>query len=447
MFPVRSVVPALAVGAAASLLFFSPELHAHSGPARSVGVVVAQGDAAQLLVRTTYGMVRTRDAGVTFEWLCGDAVGFDANIELPPAVIFGDAAITIGTFKGPSLSLDGGCDWQALPGEVTDKFFRTITPDGGDNRAVAMSVNVLGGDTFEVELWSTDTNGQQWSRLGTPPPNDFFAFDVQVAPSDPNRIYLAGHDGPVWDQKQVVMRSDDRGQSWQRLEAPSEAIDTVTTLVGIDPQNADLFYVTSATHAQQSSFRVLRSSDGASFEELVSWPQESASVALSPDGTSIAMGNGSMGLWVASVAASQATVSFEAAATIAVSCLNWQPSGLYACADEALDGYTVGVSSDGGASFAPFMKVGSPCAPIECAETTSVGGTCPAQWEVEYLELGADNCSTYDGGQAANPTAPEPSGCAVVASVFANGPPSDGRSGWLLIAAALVLVLRRDRQR
>jgi len=65
-------------------------------------------------------------------------------------------------------------------------------------------------------------------------------------------------------------------------------------------------------------------------------------------------------------------------APLPVDCLTWAYAGLYACADEAIAGFTIGVSTDGGETFTPILHL-KDLTPASCASASSAG-SCAAQW-------------------------------------------------------------------
>jgi hypothetical protein len=197
---------------------------------------------------------------------------------------------------------------------------------------------------------------------------------------------------------------------------------------------------------------VLHSSDGGeSFTKVFARNSPPGGFALSPDGAAIAVGGPLAGLWVADTS----TLVFQQTNDIVVKCLWWEASGLYACAEELVDGYLVGVSQDEGATFAPLATQSSACGPPErCGATTSVGAQCPALWTIEQRELdacpddgsggasgvggaahGGGHAEGGSGGSAALSDG-SPSGCACSSAAPARG-------AWWLGLAPLLWVRRR----
>jgi len=132
---------------------------------------------------------------------------------------------------------------------------------------------------------------------------------------------------------------------------------------------------------------------------------------------------------------------FTKVSELAVRCLTWDDSGLYACADQFIDGYNVGVSVDDGATFAPLSQQDSPCGPPDsCGAGTSIGDECPGRWPAESAELGAPiSCDGESGGAGASSGS---AGCRI--EPLDNDGDRPG-AGWIATLAGLGLLLRRRR--
>src|SRR6185436_15964627 len=84
--------------------------------------------------------------------------------------------------------------------------------------------------------------GKSFHALGPTLPESLrLVATVDVAPSNPQRIYLSGW-GP--NSTGVLLRSDDRGETYSALRLPTDAEnDEVPFIAAVDPDNADALYV------------------------------------------------------------------------------------------------------------------------------------------------------------------------------------------------------------
>jgi uncharacterized protein (TIGR03382 family) len=317
-----------------------------------------------------------------------------------------------------------------------------VQPEADPSHALAISSNCKADLSCEVRLWASADDAKSWSEIGTQPPSDFLALSLAVAPSDPVRIYLTGKNQPPLAPEGSLMRSADRGQSWTRLVIPGTHDDALGYMGGVDPSDPDRIYIGVVETAPDDKsnvllFSLLVSDDGGeSFQTAFERPAGFAGFALSPDGGRVALSSRTDGLWVAEIA----TLQFAKISEVHASCLTWTAAGIYACTDQFLDGFNVGLSSDDGKTFTPLSELGSPCgSPAWCAPSTIVGAECPGRWVQEKAELGAPGCDdSTTGGGAPPPPLDEPTcGCQSAAAGSAGA--------WPALALLATIVGRRRR--
>ena len=361
----------------------------------NAGLVVRHPtDANRLVVRSTYGLLHSDDGGGRWLWSCAAAIGWNSDTE-DPVVQFTAERLLVGSFKGLAISSPDACDWRFLGGAGEGKFFRDIVLSD-PTHAFAVASNGLGNDAFAVQVWQSSDAGNSWSTLGVAPPSDFLAVGISTS-ADGGRIYLSGRDGnSAAGYHSVLQRSDDGGQSWQRMLVPSAANDNaVSYLAAVHPTRPDVVYVANieVLGIEVKKYQLMVSEDGGqSFTSLFQRERAVAGFALSPDGSQLALGGPEDGLFVGATSDHK----LSQVNTLRVGCLSWHPEGLYACADEFKDGFALGLSQDNGATFEALMHLDSPCGVLECAASTVVGKDCPARWNVEKTELGAQDCAVAE---------------------------------------------------
>jgi MYXO-CTERM domain-containing protein len=403
-------------------------------------IVVDPSDPATIYVRTTYGLLSSRDAGKVWYWTCPDAIGFDANIEDPALVVLADGTLVVGTFGGLSVSSQEACQFDLVGGDLIGRNFKDVQPEADPSHALAISSNCKSDLSCEVRLWASPDDAKSWSEIGAQPPSDFLALSLGVAPSDPARIYLTGKNQPPLAPEGSLMRSDDRGQSWTRLSIPGTHDDALAYMGGVDPGDPDRLYVgrvetDPGDKTKVLLFALLVSEDGGeSFQTAFERSAGFAGFALSPDGARVALSGRTEGLWLAEAS----TMQFAKISEVHASCLTWTEVGIYACTDQFLDGFNVGLSSDDGKTFMPLSELGSPCgSPAWCAPSTTVGAECPGRWVQEKVELGAPGCDdpTTGGGPAPPPLDEPTCGCQTA--------PAGGAGAWPALALLAVFGRRR----
>jgi MYXO-CTERM domain-containing protein len=440
---IKTGSPAPLVLSLAAALAVPLEAAAHGRFPEAGMIATDPSDPDRLFVRTTYGATVTEDHGATWYWICPESIGFNADKEDPPVVITGDGTVVAGTFGGLSVAPDG-CDFGYQGGELEGRFFVDVQPGGSAERVVAVSSNGLDNFAFEVNLWASSDSGASWAHVGASPPADFLALGLGVSASDEARLYLTGRDGTSDAALAgAVYRSDDGGETWTRFAVPGTGAtadeQTLPYIGGVDPSDPDTLYVGVITTRMNvvTRFELLASHDGAeSWESVFAVADEVSGFALSPDGQTVAVAGPKQGLWTAPAD----TLAFTKVSELHIRCLTWAERGIYACTDQFVDGYSLGLSEDDGVTFTPLAELGSPCGPPpSCGSETSTARECTARWPLEKQELNAQDCGA--AGAGGEPPPPDGESCSC------RTPGADARSPALLAALGLALALGARRRR
>ncbi|MGK3984155.1 hypothetical protein WME99_14015 [Sorangium sp. So ce136] len=445
---------ALGLGAAAACLALSASTPASAnGRYPAAGqILVDPSDPDHIALRATYGLLVTRDGGERWSWICEGAIGY-SGFEDPMMVITGGGSILAGLFDGLSATHDGGCQWEMAEGELAQRNIVDLSIDRADPAsAILLGSSVLASDAIVTQVWESKDDGRTWTQAGADLPSTFLGVTLDSAPSDPRRIYVSGRwNGPTFQG--IVKRSSDRGATWEDFEVPGSDDRNLPYLGAVDPVDPDVVYVRRDGDGADA---LLVSRDGGATWREVFQATSLLGLALSPDGTMIAAGSDEDGLWIAPTA----TLEFSRVGQLGVRCLTWTEQGLFACADEPVDGFTAGVSTDGGKTFSPLMTLDRLCgSPPACASESSTGQTCPPLWPSTASFIGAKgSCGAGSGSSAASggTGASDGGGEATAGGTGASdgggsscGASAGGRSGALLlgmVAAGGALLRARRRQ-
>jgi hypothetical protein len=367
-------------------------------------LVINPSDPRHMLLRTSYGFVQTVDGGDTWHWFCEGAMNPPSDDD-PALELLGDGTIIVQVLRPPygiATSRDRGCTWESTPALFADRIVRDMTQNPTDPAGALVLAsryeNDGGRDTQVAFVAETKDNARTWTKLGTNLPNpDLAVHSLEVARSDPNRIYVSGvhqRTGAF-----MLMRTENRGTSWAATAIPAPAwdaghLDSVAYIGAVDPTNADRVYVRVLRdyyEPDRSPGALLVSSDkGRTWRELAQSSGPMLGLALSPDGTKLAYGTSS-GLFDdknailpgGAVYVGPPLGPFAKVNTQQNRCLKWTAASLYACGTEgilgAYDPFTVGSSSDDGATFKPKYTRATTCH-LACAAGTQVANVCPSEW-------------------------------------------------------------------
>lgn len=355
-----------------------------TGPAAANGrypladqIVIDPREPAHLVARATFGLLDSDDGGHTWRWICESAFG-SFGFEDPPFAVTASGSTVVAASKGLSISPDRGCSWTR-PGIVGTRFgvdvtIRTARP----HEALAILSTYTDG-AYSVTLVETLDDGTTWNEVGPPFGADFLATTLEVAPTDPDRVYVAGKIIP--HGQAALQRSDDGGHTWVRF--PLDMAGSFSIYIGaVDPRNRDVVYLRTTA---DDLGRVLVSNDGgATWKEIWQAPGDVSGFALSADGTTLAVGGPALGVSVASTT----EYAFRRTSVIAAYCLAWSGPRLLACAKEAIDRFTIGVSQDQGEHFEALLHL-SDVRPRSCAPDASTA-VCTTDWDGVATVLGVD---------------------------------------------------------
>jgi MYXO-CTERM domain-containing protein len=374
--------------AATSLLAAAPSALANGRFPSAEQLVVEPGNPSHIAVQVTYGFIQTRDAGATWHWTCEDAAGYGGVLD-PPIALLDTGVLIAGVFDGLVVSSADGCDLGFVPG-LEGKFFVDVSASKVDpRRAIAVSSNGLGGNQFDTRLWASTDTAATWSPAGVPLPSDFLALTADAAPSNEQRVYLSGFVIPSsTNYIGSLARSSDGGASWEIVDIPGSTNTSGPYLAAIDPNDPDTIYV----RLEGDIGVLLVSHDaGDTWETVFTATSQLLGFALSPDGTEVRVGTETDGIH----GASASDLVFSQVSSLGVRCLTWSGDVLYACAKEAVAGFTIGKSLDKGVTFQPIHNLPCLSGPDPaCAAGTTIADECPGPWAAQKQVLQTDLCET-----------------------------------------------------
>jgi MYXO-CTERM domain-containing protein len=396
-------------------------------------IVIDPANADHLVARATFGLLGSDNAGQRFRWVCETAVGY-FGVDDPPIAVTANGSVVVASSKGLSVSPDGGCMWIRNAG-LTGTWFGvdvTVVP-ARPHEALAVLSNFQDG-AYTVSVVKTVNDGASWDELVSTLGTSFLATTIEVAPSNPDRVYVSGKVLPGGTA--AMMRSDDGARTFSPF--PLDLTGAFSIFIGaVDPHDPDIVYL--RTNADDIG-RVLVSHDGAkSWNEIWQAPDDVSGFALSPDGATLAVGASSVGVSVASTS----DFAFRRTSNVGVYCLTFWGQRLLVCTKEAIDGFSIGVSDDLGEHFDALLHL-SDVLPRGCAFDASAA-VCALDWENVAMAIGAD-AGARGASDAGAPTAPPSSDGCDCALGPAGVVPSN--NAWALaVAGAIASVLRRRRTR
>ncbi len=448
---------------AAALLITPTSASANGRFPTAQHVVVGSGAASSVIaLRTTFGVLLSRDAGRTFVWLCEEGMYFPLVPSLnfdPPVEINSAGAVVFGFENGIRHSVDAckADDARATPGHVFADL--TATPSGD----VIFAIEGAQGAANAVYRG----DGTSFTRLGEGVSNVLFDT-IEVAPSSPSRLYLTGRNVETFAP--VFYRSDDGGVTLTAITPDAGTADSLW-VSGVDPTAPDTVYVRAAMGL---GTELRRSTDGGrSFRTITATRDPMLGFAISDDGRTLWVGSIDAGL----VRSDDGGESFHQVNRLPVFCLRQHANTLWACSDWINTPFALGRSADRGATFdavLSFSNFAQFVGPPTCEARSEGTDICIERWPAQRRMLEApDNPVTppdagrrdagVDASADASLDAPRDGAFDVIADARADAatmPPSDPgacscraaasshpHAAWALSSGLLAMLGRRRRNR
>ncbi len=347
-------------------------------------IVFSPSNPDLIVVRATYGLLPSFDHGATWTFLCEDALGLPQGADYDPAIgLTAKQSLVVGLILPPGLevSADTGCNWScaggALSGEaIADIAVRANAPDTVVALTSTVFVDDAGGGEHSQVFQSID-DGASFAPLGVAIDPAVLVTTVEVAPTDPHRLYVSGGRGFGPTRTASLFVSMDDGATWSEQPAPLDlSYESGIYIGGVDPSDADRVYLRTGgigTSGEGRSRLLVTANAGQSFATVLTLTGEMLGFALSPDGSTIYAGGVEDGLLVGD----RASFTFVHRSTLHVECLAARGTELWACADQA-SGFFVGLSMDDGASFSAKLSRDGVKGPIACGAGPSSAVACGA---------------------------------------------------------------------
>jgi hypothetical protein len=388
---------------------------------RAQRVVQDPMDGNVIAIYGTYGLLITTDGGQNWQHVCEGATGPFAG-EDPLLELLPEGRLLMGTDLGLASSQFPPCDWQlslepAMPGSVQDITRHPTEP----STVIALLSSNASGE-YESSLRRSIDGGSIW-QAPVALPNDRIVrgLTLDLAPSDPSRIYVSGFNDAG---EGVLLRSEgasDAGADWQAFPIPETGLSAAPYIAAVDPLNPDRLFVRTDVlkdidGVQTPEDALWYSGDGGnSWTNVIRRRAKLLGFALSPDNQFLLAAYGDpllfgylvatdqMGIYRIPIAdlladPANAEAKFEKIYPGNVTCLKWNANGLFACVVQTLVGFELGQASDASFTletpqpFSPLLDL-TRVLPLSCpndAKAAACLNDLNTGWPSVCLRLGAD---------------------------------------------------------
>ncbi len=205
------------------------------------GLTKGSSNPQTLYAATGGGFCITKDGGTTWTKASADASNPSASsIQALTLAVDPTNPQTVYFESGPLYkSTDGGTTWTRIwsPTNLQTTEWRTdiraIAVDPSNPQTIYLGM-AAGASLVERRVLKTTDGGKTWTPVDSGLPSKIYVQSIEIDPSNPRTLYLAGSDG--------VFKSTDGGASWAILSnMPAEAGTSLRVLV-VDPKNPRTSY-------------------------------------------------------------------------------------------------------------------------------------------------------------------------------------------------------------
>jgi len=403
--------PGALPAALAVLAALAPGAGAKGGPPVTSGVYFRPGDARSILVRSTFGLLVSRDAGCSFRWVCEQAIGYGGEFA-PKYAMGAGGTIFATTYTGLRVSRDGGCTWTT----ATDD-----RPAGDPGRLAGIWIDALelgpDGDVWVAtadsgrpnDVYRSTDGGRTFAPRNLRSPTIWWK-SVKVAPSDARRVYVTGYqvasptlpDGGQGTPLAHLRRSDDAGARWTPSPLANVRVgaSSIVYAAAVDPANPDVVLLTSPGASPPAGDRLYRSTDGGmTFREVLATSSAIADVVFHAGEVYVATPTGAF-------RSADGGASFEALrAPPQLRCLGSHGGQLLGCGGNwPPDSKALARASGEGAAWDKLFRFEELAGPLACGAGTTVHELCDPAWPSIQQQLGAIGSTSC----AAPPEVPAP---------------------------------------
>ncbi|HSO35236.1 MAG TPA: hypothetical protein VLT33_22060 [Labilithrix sp.] len=380
----------------------------------SNAIFFAPEEPGTVVLRTTFGLLVSRDRGKAWDWVCEPALGL-VGVEDPMLSITPDNTLIATTFQGLAVSRDRACSWAFVDGPPRGLvFIDSASRPASPGTVVAFASSFDGQDdaghgVFRSTLFETRDEGRTFATLGPSLDPSLRGLTVDLTPSDLERVYVSALRDPGPRARAFLLTSRDHGATYEEHAVALLSPENGLYIAGVDPVVADRLYLRTSSPTDKPSRLLVTDDAGKTFRTLFTGAGALAGFATTSDGKKIWIGGPRDGLHVASTS----DYAFVRRSTAEITCLAAASDGLWACSTEK-SGFVLGLSADEGTTFAPKLHFCDVRGPLACpagsstyAQCTLGGGAVPATspWPQQRVALGCESAAADAGASPGAETA------------------------------------------
>jgi len=391
-------------------------VHAHGAFPDSGQLLVSSDRPNQIIVSANFGLLVSRDSGSTWRWVCENAIGPEPSLfQLGPSPAFKLLAVS---YNGLHVSADDACTWSLAGGALANASVLLAFPDPTNaQHVVAIARQRTDSGTGPMVVVESVDGGATFGMtpLYIAASKDILS-GVEVSRSEPDTMYATMYTYETTPHPRLL-RSVDRGGTWQTVDLVPVVGEKTVRLILVDPRDADVVYL-RIFDSPGDRLAIVRDG-GATVELPLNLSGPMSAFLLRADGV-IIVSTKEKG---ASFLSTDGGRTFSAWANApGVRGLAEVDGTIYAAADNFKDGFAVGRSRDNGQTWEPLLRFNSICGPVACENVEAV---CAAPWRdlVALFGIEEKNCGRILPDTPSDPTSISGCSCSLSTRSGFDGAP------------------------
>jgi hypothetical protein len=232
---------------------------AHGRDPYAVHMHFRPGHPQDVIAGTTIGLLSSHDGGATWRWTCEEAVHYQDPFD-PDYAYAAGGTIFAQTFSGLGVDRDT-CSF--LPTMLGSVAISAVTTAGSGVVYVAAS------DTNDSSIYKSTDDGVTFVAVSTPgQPGDWWR-SLEIAPTDPQRVYLAGYRYAGTTKTFLVYVSSNGGASFDPIATSSfnTTDSSLVEIVGVGPDPGTVY--ARVTYSTDNGDTIFRSTNaGTSWQKI-----------------------------------------------------------------------------------------------------------------------------------------------------------------------------------
>jgi MYXO-CTERM domain-containing protein len=340
----------------------------------------------EIVLATNFGLVISDDGGVTWHLVCEQAIATYVGFYQQGA----DDALYACAPYGLFWSRDGGCTWTAAGGELAGANVADVFPDP-TNASRVLAVATPG--TGAPSIFESGDGGRTFGAPLFTAPAAGTLSGVESARAAPQTVYVSLYTYPPLDP--ILARSIG-GAPFQSVDEAA-ALSGVPRIAAVDPIDPNVIYL-RINGTNNDSLAISRDA-GNTFTVPLTLAQRMSAFLRRASGT----------LLVGTADDAPSFRSSDGGATFAawpgaphVRALAERGSALYVAADDFVDGYSVGASSDEGGHWTPLLHFRDIAGPAQCGNLPQL---CAEPWmglQSVFASYAPDGGAGVDAGRSSS---------------------------------------------